>query len=152
MAEITIGPVERTSPTLAESMRQCFLRAGLTKSEDVNQYVLDHPAAWLGNAYHKVMELILQADLPSEALEDAVSRIWDESISARVTENKDHPLNCRFEDPIRWPKFALMKANAEVRAEELVEMRSSTGGSSEKSKTGGKGFDTETWLEAFDGK
>lgn len=52
--ELPLIPV--TNPSLAESMRACLLRAGLSKVPGVWAFVLGNPKAWLGTAYHGVLE------------------------------------------------------------------------------------------------
>jgi hypothetical protein len=44
---IAVRPLESTSPALAEVMRQCPLRAGLSRAAGVDAYVLGNPKAWL---------------------------------------------------------------------------------------------------------
>src|SRR3990172_4139080 len=70
-AVLTVIPLElaqirATSPTLAETMRACLLRAGLSKATASSKFVLGNPKAWLGTAYHEVLEKIVEVDLGQE--------------------------------------------------------------------------------------
>src|SRR4026209_822444 len=49
---LALPEIGATSPTLSESMRQCRLRAGLSKTAGASAMILGNPKAWLGTAYH----------------------------------------------------------------------------------------------------
>ncbi len=56
MEPIGLTTLPSTSPTLAEVMRSCMLRAGLSRAKGISAYVLGNPKAWLETAYHAVLE------------------------------------------------------------------------------------------------
>ena len=60
MPMLELPEIRATSPTLAETMRACLLRAGLSKASGSSNFVLGNPKAWLGTAYHEVLEKIVE--------------------------------------------------------------------------------------------
>ena len=64
---ILLSGLRTVSPSSAELLRLCFLRAFLAASRDVKPFVLGSPKAWLGTAYHEVIEKIGAASHPSGA-------------------------------------------------------------------------------------
>jgi hypothetical protein len=57
VSPLKLPQIRATSPTLAETMRACFLRAGLSRATASSKFVLGNPKAWLGTAYHEVLEV-----------------------------------------------------------------------------------------------
>src|SRR5262249_1710927 len=53
---LALPEIRATSPTLAETMRSCLMRAGLSRASGSSSFVLGNPKAWLGTAYHEVLE------------------------------------------------------------------------------------------------
>jgi hypothetical protein len=115
-----IPAISAISPTLAETMRLCHLRAGISKIGAISSLTLGNPKAWLGTAYHEVLEKIVDVDLQLEDLESAAARLWDQAIRDQHQRNLHHPLNCRFGPPETWPGFHMVRASALVRVRELA--------------------------------
>lgn len=115
---IRLRPIERVSPTLAELLRQCKLRAGLACVEEARDYVLGNPKAWLGRAYHAVLEAAGRAR-PGE-IETIATKTWDSAIQAEYERARSHPLDSRFGPPESWPGYHLVRAMAFARARELA--------------------------------
>ncbi len=113
-----VRPIEAVSPTLAEALRLCKLRAGLCQAEDASQYVLGNPNAWLGTAYHAVLEAL--GSRPSDDLEFRVRELWDVAIQSEHDRARVHPFDKRFGPPESWPRYHIVAAMALVRAKELV--------------------------------
>jgi hypothetical protein len=117
---LELAEIRAISPTLAETMRACFLRAGLSKSSGSSDFVLGNPKAWLGTAYHEVLEKIVEIDLGQESLEDAVDRLWNQAIAAQQQRANAHVLDRRFGLPATWPGYHVARAAVLLRARELA--------------------------------
>ena len=50
--------IPAVSPSLAETLRNCPLQAGISRIRAVRMHVLGNPKAWLGTAYHSVFEQV----------------------------------------------------------------------------------------------
>ncbi len=120
MQVLELPEIRAISPTLAEIMRLCFLRAGLSKARGSSNYVLGNPKAWLGAAYHEVLEKIGQIDLGQESLEDAVERLWSHAVAALQQRAAAHLLDHRFGSPTTWPGYHVARASVLLRAQELT--------------------------------
>lgn len=101
-------------------MRVCLLRAGLSRASGGSKFVLGNPKAWLGTAYHEVLEKIVHVDLGQEPLLDAVARLWNEAVAAQERRAKAHALDRRFGPPVGWPGYHVARASVLLRAEELA--------------------------------
>jgi hypothetical protein len=116
---LSLPELRTTSPTLAETMSACFLRAGISRTPGNREYVLGNPKAWLGNAYHEVLEKISQVETNKESLQAGIERLWDNAIAAQRQRAEVHPLDRRFGAPETWPGYYVVKATSRLRAEEL---------------------------------
>lgn len=123
MGGLEIPHVRATSPTLAEVMRNCQLRAGLSRIPGSSDFVLGNPKAWLGMAYHEVLEKIVEVNLAKETLEAAVERLWNEAVAAPYQRACGHLLDHRFGLPPTWPGYHLVRASVLLRARDLVAAR-----------------------------
>ena len=93
---LSLPLIPTTSPSLADAMRGCMLRAGLSRCAQLQPFVLANPKAWLGTAYHKVMEqlpAILSAAGDPLA---AANAIWNAEVSRLERQAANHPLNSRM--------------------------------------------------------
>ena len=116
---ILLAPPRSVSPSLAELLRLCPLRAILARSRGTEPFVLGSPKAWLGTAYHRVMEGAAFTPRPSGP--SAAGRtLWDRAIEKLWQEAKDHPLNRRFGAPETWPGYHLALAGATLHFEETA--------------------------------
>jgi len=129
---LRIGPIGAVSPSLAEVLRSCKLRAGLSRTQRAAEFVLGNPKGWLGTAYHEVMAAA--ASHTGEPLDSVVSAVWDEAIARAYERAKAHPLDRRFGEPETWPGYHLTAAMARVRAEELARGKSRTEGCGDNSR------------------
>lgn len=120
MVKIEIATIQSTSATLAELMRSCALHAGLSRSEGGAPYVLSNPKAWLGIAYHSVLEKIAQADVTNTPVDVVAALLWDEAIASQYARAAAHPLDCRYGPPPTWPGYHLARASALLRAQEMA--------------------------------
>lgn len=119
MPPLKLPEISATSPSLAEVMRSCFLRAGLSRTTGSSILVLGNPKAWLGNAYHEVLEKISGADLTREGFDSAFNALWNEAVRRQEDRAKGHPLDQRFGVPASWPGYYVVRASAELRARDL---------------------------------
>jgi hypothetical protein len=135
-------------------MRACLLRAGLSKSSGSSDFVLGNPKAWLGTAYHEVLEKIVEIDLGQESLEDAVDRLWNQAIAAQQQRANAHVLDHRFGLPAAWPGYHVARASVLLRAQELAGGSALTWppASKQASGTGPAGAIREQEFTAFGGR
>jgi putative RecB family exonuclease len=110
--------IPTVSPSLAETLRNCPLQAGIWRIKAVWAYVLGNPKAWLGTAYHQVLEHLWD---PSPLGDEArIEELWANAIGMLQAQAKVHPLNKRFADPERWPGYHLVHAFSLLRAEQAL--------------------------------
>jgi hypothetical protein len=117
---ISLPVIPTTSPSLAEAMRGCLLRAGLSRCGQLQPFIPGNPKAWLGTAYHKVMEelpTILGGGGDPLANADA---IWNAEIARLEQEASSHPLNARFGPAVSWKGYFLVQATLRLRIEEAI--------------------------------
>ncbi len=120
MLTLELPEIRATSPTLAETMRSCLLRAGLSKATGSSDFVLGNPKAWLGTAYHEVLEKIVGINLGEESLEAAVERLWHQAVAAQQNRADTHALDRRFGSPTAWPGYHVARASVLLRAQEIA--------------------------------
>ena len=131
---IRVSPIKSVSPTLAETLRQCKLRAGLSRAENSNRFVLGNPKAWLGTAYHAVLEQL--GPEHRDDVEKGVKELWDTAIEARHERSRAHQLDKRFGYPQSWPGYYRIAAMALARAKQLIAAEAGLGRSRRKGETG----------------
>jgi hypothetical protein len=120
-----VGPlylpmISATSPTLAEAMRICQLRVGLSKAAGSAPFVLGNPKGWLGTAYHEVLEKIVEVEFDREDIDAAADRLWKQAVDAQYQRSSRHPLDRRFGVPEAWPGYNMARASVLLRARELA--------------------------------
>lgn len=118
---LVIGPVAITSPTLANEMKLCRLRAGLASCRESASWVLHDPRLWLGTALHSLLEKARHEHISD--LEAA----WDGEIAGFVQRIGSHQFDQRFSDPQRWPSYFLVRQRALSSAAELSAARRPSG-------------------------
>lgn len=127
MPVLELPQIRATSPSLAETMRSCLLRAGLSKASGSANVVLGNPKAWLGTAYHAVLEKIAELDVGQDSIEDVTDRLWNEAIEAQERRAAAHVLDHRFGSAAAWPGYHVARASVLIRVRELVGDRPHTG-------------------------
>jgi hypothetical protein len=128
-APLVIRPLASTSPTLAEDMKLCRLRAGLAFCREAASWVLHDPRLWLGMALHSLLEKGRR-----EHIND-LEAAWNGEIAGFVQRIGSHQFDQRFSDPSRWPSYFLIRQRALSSAAELNAARPSRGSASERSPT-----------------
>jgi PD-(D/E)XK nuclease superfamily len=120
-APLVIRPLASTSPTLADEMRGCRLRAGLASCREAASWVLHDPRLWLGAALHALLEKARHEHISD--LEAA----WDGEIAGFVQRIGSHQFDQRFSDPRRWPAYFLVRQRALSSAAEVNAARRPSG-------------------------
>ncbi len=113
-ALIKLSAIARTSPTLWSHMRLCGLRAVLAATPAADRWVLHDPRAWLGSAFHRLMEVTRRGATPAHT-----ESIWNAAIAEAVAAALNHPLDRRFAAPERWPSYFLVRQRAFALAAKL---------------------------------
>jgi hypothetical protein len=150
---LELSEIRATSPTLAETMRACLLRAGLSKASGSSNFVLGNPKAWLGTAYHEVLEKIVEIDVSQESLDGAVERLWELAIAAQQQRADAHVLDRRFGSPATWPGYHIARASVLLRAGELsAAPASAVAPATEELRTGPASTTREQEFTAFGGR
>jgi hypothetical protein len=88
-------------------MRLCGLRAALAATPVADRWVLHDPRAWLGNAFHRLMEAMRRRATPADP-----EAVWNAAITEAVASALNHPLDRRFTEPERWPSYFLVRQRA----------------------------------------
>lgn len=95
-------------------MRLCALRAALAATPAADHWVIHDPRAWLGNAFHRLMEAMRRG-----ATSVGIETIWKAAIAEAVAAALDHPLDRRFAAAERWPSYFLVRQRAFALAAKL---------------------------------
>src|SRR5215472_12368608 len=114
-SRIILSKIPRTTPTLWSHMRVCELRAALASAPEADRWVLHDPRAWLGTAFHRVME----TTRPGATLANA-ERVWDAAVAQAGDAASLHPLDSRYATPQRWPSYFLVRQRALASASEIA--------------------------------
>jgi hypothetical protein len=104
---IKLSAIARTSPTIWSHMRLCRLRAALAATPEADRWVLHDPRAWLGNAFHRLMEAMRRGATSADT-----EVIWNVAIKEAVAAALNHPLDRRYAAPERWPSYFLVRQRA----------------------------------------
>jgi hypothetical protein len=105
---------------MAEDMHICGLRAGFASLAESNRWVLHDPRAWLGVAFHSLLQNVAQTRFALD-LETA----WDNEVNRLAILAADHQFDRRFRDPTRWPSYYLVRQRALSSAREMISKRAS---------------------------
>lgn len=131
LGQIVLTPLGRTSPTLWSHMRLCALRGAFAASRAAENFVLHDPRAWLGTAFHKVVEAAAQ---PSAAAVTA-EQVWRAAVNEAAASARSHPLDARYAKPDRWPGYFLVRQRALSSAQGIIAANS--GGQHKAPRSGG---------------
>jgi len=107
--EPSVTPLEHTSPTRNEELRECFLRVVFQSDKNYSHiwYVSTH--ALLGSIAHKLMELVTHGDFDDvgeNELDKEINKCWQELVQNEVKNLKDNIMS-KVPEPVKWPKYAL---------------------------------------------
>ena len=120
--DIRLPVLKSVSPTLAELLRLCKLRAALSRATEVDAFVLGSPKAWLGTAYHEVLAKVAEiiGDGNAEGIEVRLREAWSVEVQKCEGVANSHPLNHRFGSPAKWPGFHLVYSTLRLRVRGLA--------------------------------
>ncbi len=112
---LELSAISTVSPSLAELLRLCGLRTGLSRVQNATALVLGNPKAWLGTAYHEVL-----AAAGEQRSNAAADDVWEQAVGEQHERAEAHPLDRLFGAPHRWPGYHLIRAMALMRAQEVA--------------------------------
>ena len=101
-------------------MHICGLRAGFASLAESNLWVLHDPRAWLGIAFHSLLQNAARTRLALD-----LDAAWDNEVNRLANLAADHQLDRRFRDPTRWPSYYLVRQRALSSAREIISKRAS---------------------------
>lgn len=151
-ARIKLEPIAAISPSLAETLRNCPLQAALSRIPSLRRFVLGNPKAWLGTAYHEVLEKLWSPVEENLTDDELVEHLWSRAIENIRAQASGRPLDRRFSEPEKWPGYFLARACVQVRAQQaLAELpREQASGSPRDSQKSGTMREKD--LSAMDGR
>lgn len=126
---IRLPVLQNTSPSGSELMRVCMLQAGMSRAPGISDVVLGNPKAWLGTAYHEVLERVSREEGDPEIV---INRLWNEAIERQYARSRAHPLDVRFGRPETWLGYHVTLATLRLRAQDLVGRAAREGGGARK--------------------
>lgn len=112
--------IPSVSPTLAETLRVCPLQAALSRIIEIRDFVLGNPKAWLGTAYHEVLENLWTPNEGFLSEDELIEQFWQNAIARLLQKATKHPLNRRFAVPEKWPGYYLARSFVQIRAKEAL--------------------------------
>lgn len=112
--------IPAVSPSLAEILRNCSLQAALSRITGIREFVLGNPKAWLGTAYHDVLEKLWKPTGKEITDIELVEHLWANTIDALRQQVIVHPLDRRFATPEKWPGYHLVRACVQIQAEQVL--------------------------------
>ena len=149
--EVSLQQVSAVSPTVAETLRVCPLRALLNRSKQLQPFILGSPRAWLGIAYHEVLAKLWSDERADLNDEEWIDFLWQRAVDRISGAARAHPLNRRFGNHQKWPGYHLTHALARIRAREALSERPRIRDGTDKPSSGG-GSARERMLHGMNGK
>jgi len=95
-----------------------MLKAGLSRADGIGDLVLGSPKAWLGTAYHQVIEA-----LSGVGAAETLESLWENAVERQYARARTHPLNARFGPPMTWPGYYVMLETLRLRAKQLQQFQ-----------------------------
>lgn len=149
---INITPLHQVSPTLAETIRNCPLQAGLNHDAATAPFILGYPQAWLGTAYHEVLSELCTLSHHNIANGDNIQALWHNAIDKQHSRIMKHPLDKRYGTVENWPGYHLTFSGLMIAADRLNSLFKLDGVTiADKELTIGHNFAFEKQLSAFNG-
>ena len=116
---------EYATPSSAPLLLQCQLRAAYVSDPEFRKEVPGSPAARLGTACHRVLELAGAGAFPPADGPDwrgSFEMAWKEAIAGEEDAAREHPLESHLPPADRWPGYAMRKVRTRRLAEQLGSM------------------------------
>lgn len=113
---------EYATPSSAPLLLQCQLRVAYASDPEFRREVPSSPAARLGTACHRVLELAGAGALPAAdgpGWLDGFENAWSEAIASEEAAAGEHPLERHLPPAERWPGYAIRKVRTRRLAERL---------------------------------
>jgi hypothetical protein len=105
-------PLEYVTPSGAPALEECLLRAAYSSDPEFAKEVPSSPAARLGNACHRVLELAGMGHLGpagDPGWREAFETAWQEALEADVKRSRENPLEAHWPPPERWHGYGMRK-------------------------------------------
>ena len=110
------------TPSSAPIFLQCWLRVAYASDPAFRNEVPGSPAARLGTACHRVLELAGAGQLPRSSepgWTEAFDATWEHAIAAEEESARKHPLESHLPPAKRWPGYAIRKVRTRKLAAKL---------------------------------
>ncbi len=127
---LTPASLPDMTPTRAEALRACPLRAAFDASPEYRSMVLREPAARIGTACHEVLEATAKGcfdAVDADQLADRFEHLWSEHIAREEAAARRSPQERHFGPAVRWPYYALKRAYLYHTVQQLIASRAQTG-------------------------
>ncbi|MFO0818002.1 MAG: PD-(D/E)XK nuclease family protein [Pirellulales bacterium] len=105
---------------MAETLRNCPLQAAFSRIRPLRSFVLGNPKAWLGTAYHEVLEKLCSPTEEGLSDDELIERLWEGAIETLRQQATGHALDRRFVESEKWPGYYLARACVQVRAKQAL--------------------------------
>jgi hypothetical protein len=105
-------PLRYTTPSGAASLADCRLRAAYESDTSFRGSVPSSPAARLGTACHRVLELAGAGALPPAGdpqWRQQFEAAWASAVAEQEEERQRNPLEAHWPPPERWPYYSARK-------------------------------------------
>lgn len=113
---------EYATPSSAPLLLQCQLRVAYASDPEFRKEVPSSPAARLGTACHRVLELAGAGALPAAGGPDwldGFEKAWSEAIASEEASAGEHPLEQHLPPAEHWPGYSIRKVRTRRLAERL---------------------------------
>jgi PD-(D/E)XK nuclease superfamily len=118
--------LHNTTPTRAESLRSCMLRAAYDASPSYALLRVLGPGARIGTVCHAILEAAGRGHFDGmwpNGWRDEFSLVWTEQIHRQEEQVQRSPLERHFGPAERWPKYELKRAYTQRKVQQLAESR-----------------------------
>lgn len=113
-----LQPINKLSPTMLATLKQCQLRAGLGQVS-VQRTTRSSTAALLGTIAHRVLEDAKTLN-PYEDLRKQAEVLWDKTVEQMEKTLQDSPLDKSLLPISRWKRYFLLRERTIRRCEEIA--------------------------------
>lgn len=126
LPRIQPAALKHTSPTGAEALRTCFLRAAFASSPLHRNGVMRGPSVRIGSVCHRVLEAISRGafdNVEPSLMAERFDELWQREIEYEEQAAQQSTLERHFGPANRWPYYALRRAYAWQLTESILETR-----------------------------
>lgn len=150
---LIIRPLQRTSPSTNEELRECFLRAAFQADQQFSDIRPISTYASLGSVSHQLLEVTSRGEfdcIREDVLEEAIRKRWMELVQSEVQFLQDRTIDS-IPLPAKWPKYALRMVAA-CRAAFRIALKRKTECSKARNASVAGQIDVEVWYEGYGGR